>query len=64
MVICVSLPMAINMVIIYLENADIDKAAAIFNSELENLVGIFLSPILILIYFGVSSEEIDLVDVF
>jgi len=64
MIICACLPMAINMVIILSKNADGDEAAAVFNSAVGNLVGIFLSPILILGYLGVSSEDVNLVDVF
>eukprot|EP00546_Thalassionema_frauenfeldii_P021803 CAMPEP_0178905628 /NCGR_PEP_ID=MMETSP0786-20121207/6381_1 /TAXON_ID=186022 /ORGANISM="Thalassionema frauenfeldii, Strain CCMP 1798" /LENGTH=227 /DNA_ID=CAMNT_0020577257 /DNA_START=97 /DNA_END=777 /DNA_ORIENTATION=- len=63
MVICSCLPMAINMVIILCKNADGDEAAAVFNSAVGNLIGIFLSPVLILGYLGVSGD-IDLVDIF
>eukprot|EP00545_Synedropsis_sp_CCMP1620_P007124 CAMPEP_0119009148 /NCGR_PEP_ID=MMETSP1176-20130426/4172_1 /TAXON_ID=265551 /ORGANISM="Synedropsis recta cf, Strain CCMP1620" /LENGTH=429 /DNA_ID=CAMNT_0006961605 /DNA_START=11 /DNA_END=1300 /DNA_ORIENTATION=+ len=63
MVICASLPMAINMVLILTKTADGDEAAAIFNAAFANLVGVFLSPMLILGYLGVNSD-VDIVNVF
>mmetsp|Transcript_10403 Transcript_10403/g.15888 ORF Transcript_10403/g.15888 Transcript_10403/m.15888 type:complete len:418 (+) Transcript_10403:133-1386(+) len=63
MVICSCLPMAINMVIILCKNADGDEAAAVFNSAVGNLIGIFLSPVLILGYLGVSGD-VNLIEVF
>lgn len=63
MLICSCLPMAINVVIILSTSTGGDEAAAIFNSTFGNLVGIFLSPVLILMYIGQDSD-INLVDVF
>jgi sodium/bile acid cotransporter 7 len=63
MVICACLPMAINMVLILTKTADGDEAAAIFNAAFANLVGVFLSPLLILAYLGVSGD-VDIVGVF
>jgi sodium/bile acid cotransporter 7 len=40
-----------------------DEASAIFNAAFGNVVGVFLSPILILGYLGVTSE-INLLEVF
>jgi sodium/bile acid cotransporter 7 len=66
MVICACLPMAINMVQILTKTADGDEAAAIFNAAFSNLAGVFLSPLLILAYLGVSGNdnEVDIVAVF
>jgi solute carrier family 10 (sodium/bile acid cotransporter), member 7 len=55
MVICSCLPMAINMVFILTKTAGGDEAAAILNSSLANLIGIFISPLLILKYLGVTT---------
>lgn len=63
MVVCSCLPMAINVVIVLTASAGGDEAAAIFNTTFGNIVGIFLSPALILGYLG-SSSEIALVDIF
>jgi sodium/bile acid cotransporter 7 len=63
MLVCSCLPMTINCAIILTQTAHGDEASAIFNSALGNLVGIFLSPILILGYLGVSGE-VDIVRVF
>lgn len=63
MVVCSTLPMAINIVVVMTKASDGDEAAAVFNSAFGNFIGVFLSPLLILGYLGVSSS-IDLVDVF
>jgi solute carrier family 10 (sodium/bile acid cotransporter), member 7 len=63
MLICACLPMAINMVFILTKTAGGDEAAAILNSAFANMVGVFLSPLLILGYLGVSGG-VDLVEVF
>ncbi|KAI2491478.1 SBF-like CPA transporter family (DUF4137) [Fragilaria crotonensis] len=64
MVICSCLPMAINMVFILTKSAGGDEAAAILNATFANLIGVFLSPLLILGYLGVSGDGVNLVDVF
>ena len=66
MTICASLPITINMVLVLTKSAGGDEAAAIFNAAFGNLVGIFLSPALILGYLGVSAsgQAIDLGNVF
>ncbi len=63
MIICASLPITINMVLVLTKSAGGDEAAAIFNAAFGNLVGIFLSPALILGYLGVSGQ-VNLGDVF
>ena len=63
MIICASLPIPINVVLVFTKSAGGDEAAAIFNAAFGNLVGIFLSPALILGYLGVSGQ-VNLGDVF
>jgi solute carrier family 10 (sodium/bile acid cotransporter), member 7 len=58
MVICSCLPMAINMVFILTKTAGGDEAAAILNSSIANLIGIFISPLLILKYLGVTTTKV------
>lgn len=64
MVICACLPMAINMVFILTKTAGGDEAAAILNASVGNMVGVFLSPLLILGYLGVAGDDVNLMDVF
>jgi hypothetical protein len=54
LVICACLPMAINMVVILSKTSDGDEATAVFNSAFGNMLGVFLSPVLILAYLGIS----------
>ena len=63
MTICASLPITINMVLVLTKSAGGDEAAAIFNAAFGNMVGIFLSPALILGYLGVRGQ-VDLGQVF
>jgi len=63
MTIAASLPLTINMVLVLTKASGGDEAAAIFNAAFGNLVGVFLSPVLILGYLGVSGE-VDIVNVF
>jgi len=63
MVICACLPLTINMVLVLTKASGGDEAAAVFHAAFGNLCGVFLSPLLILGYLGVSTE-IDLLDVF
>jgi sodium/bile acid cotransporter 7 len=51
------------MVQVLTKSAGGDEAASIFNAAFGNLVGVFLSPALILLYLGVTAE-VDLGDVF
>lgn len=55
MTICASLPITINMVLVLTKSAGGDEASAIFNAAFGNLIGIFLSPALILAYLGVPG---------
>jgi solute carrier family 10 (sodium/bile acid cotransporter), member 7 len=63
MVICGCTPMAINVVHILAKNANADEASAIFNSTFSNIVGILLSPLLILGYLGITGD-VDILNVF
>lgn len=63
MVVCASLPMTINMVLVLTKSSNGEEAAAIFNAAFGNLIGVFLSPILILGYLGVTGD-VDLFEVF
>lgn len=63
MVICTCLPLTINMVLVLTKAGGGDEASAIFNAAFGNLVGVFLSPLLILMYLGVTGD-VDLGDVF
>jgi len=50
-----SVPITVNMVLVLTQSSNGDEAAAIFNAAFGNLVGVFLSPALILMYLGVSG---------
>jgi solute carrier family 10 (sodium/bile acid cotransporter), member 7 len=63
MVVCASMPMAINTVIVLTKAGDGDEAAAVFNAAAGNMLGVFLSPVLILGYLGIKGQ-VDLVQVF
>ncbi|CAJ1945100.1 unnamed protein product [Cylindrotheca closterium] len=63
MVVCASLPLTINMCLVLTKSAGGDEASAIFNAAFGNMLGVFLSPILILAYLGVSGD-VDLFSVF
>ena len=56
MVVCASLPMTISSVAVLTKISGGDEAAAIFNSACSNLVAVFLSPTLILLYVGVTGD--------
>jgi len=55
-VICSCLPMTVNMVMVLTYNSGGDEPLATINSAVGNLLGIFLSPMLILGYLGVSGD--------
>jgi len=61
--------MTINTVVVLTRAADGDDAAAVFNAVFASLIGVFLSPVLIFGYLGVSTKAVatgglDLVSVF
>ncbi|KAL7578957.1 hypothetical protein ACA910_006925 [Epithemia clementina (nom. ined.)] len=63
MVIASCMPMAINVVHVLTEAAGGDEPLAIINSAGGNMIGVFLSPALILGYLGVTGET-QMTDVF
>ena len=63
MVISACVPITINMVLVLTTSSNGDEAAAVFNAAFGNLVGVFLSPALILMYLGVQGA-VDLGTVF
>ena len=63
LVVCACLPVTISMILVLTKTAGGDEASAIFNAACGNLVGVFLSPVLILGYLGVTGD-IALFDVF
>ena len=56
MIVCSCLPMAINTVIVITKSSHGDDAAAIFNCAFANLIGVVISPFLILLFIGMSSQ--------
>lgn len=65
MVIGASVPITVNMVMVLTQSANGDEAAAIFNAAFGNMMGVFLSPALILLYLGVQGGgSLDLAKVF
>ena len=63
MMICACMPITVTMVIVMTKSADGDGAAAIFNAALGSLLGVFVSPALIIHYTGLHGS-VDLVAVF
>jgi len=59
MVICSCLPPTTTSVVVLSKSSGGNEAAAIFNAAFGNMLGVFLSPVLILTYVGVSGS-IDL----
>ena len=57
------LPMTINMVIVLTKSSNGDEASAVFNAAAGNLMGVFLTPVLVLMYLG-ESEGINMGQVF
>ena len=55
MLICSCLPLAINAVLVISSACGGDDAAALFNVAVGNLLGVVLSPLLILFYLGVRG---------
>ena len=56
LVVCSTLPMAINLVIVLTKVSVGDEAASIVNPVLGNFIGIALSPLLILGYLGDKGD--------
>jgi len=63
MVICACLPMTINMVLVMTKSAGGDEAAAVFNAAFGNMLGVFVTPLLILMYLG-QEGSVDIEKVF
>jgi sodium/bile acid cotransporter 7 len=63
MVVAACLPMTINMVLVLTKAGGGDESLAIVNAAAGNLLGVFVSPVLILGYLGVTGD-IDLLTVF
>merc|ERR1719491_1803943 len=63
MVICACMPITVTMVIVLTKSANGDEAAAILNAALGSLLGVFVSPLLLLGYIGVKAD-INLMHVF
>ncbi len=55
LVVTACLPMTVNMVIVQTRAAGGDAACALLNATLGNLLGVFLTPALILMFLGVSG---------
>ena len=62
MAICGSLPVTVNMAIVFAEVAGSDVAAAVFTTAVSNMSGIFISPLLIVGYLG--GTYVSLYEVF
>jgi solute carrier family 10 (sodium/bile acid cotransporter), member 7 len=58
------LPMSINAVIVMTQASHGDEAAAIFHTAFSNITGIFLSPVLIVLYLPSITVNVDLLEVF
>ena len=56
MTLCGSLPMTVNSAYVLTKCADGDEAAALFNSILGNMLGIFVSPLLLFLYIQVQGN--------
>lgn len=61
--ICGSLPVTTNMSIVFTKTAGGNEAAAVFNTAVSNIIGVFLSPILIRAYVG-KTGDIALLTIF
>eukprot|EP01083_Nonionella_stella_P252803 870610_1 len=56
MIICSCVPITVNMVLVLTKSSKGDEASAIFNAAFGNLLGVFISPLLILMYLGQQSS--------
>lgn len=55
-VVCACLPMTVNMVIVLTKSGGGDEATALLNASVGNLLGVFITPALILGLLGQSSD--------
>ena len=60
MVICACLPMTISSVTVMTKASKGDEGAAVFNCAFGNFLGVFVSPLLIFVFVGAKSGELDL----
>ena len=63
MMICSCVPITVNMVLVLTKSSKGDEASAIFNAAFGNMLGVFVSPLLILMYLG-QNASVDLGTVF
>jgi len=63
MMIGVCVPITINTVLVLTKSSNGDEAAALFNAVFGNLLGVFISPLLILLYLG-QNVSVNIGDVF
>jgi len=56
LVIAASLPMTVNMVIVLTKSSGGDEACALLNASLGSLIGVFITPALILLFLGKESK--------
>ena len=56
MVVAASLPMTVNMVIVLTKSSGGNEACALLNASLGNLLGVFVTPALILLFLGKDSD--------
>lgn len=56
LVIAASLPMTVNMVIVLTRASGGDEACALLNASLGSLVGVFITPALLLLFLGKDSD--------
>jgi solute carrier family 10 (sodium/bile acid cotransporter), member 7 len=54
---CGCLPVTVNMAIVLSEAAGADRAAAVFITVASNLSGVFISPLLIVMYLGTANNN-------
>jgi solute carrier family 10 (sodium/bile acid cotransporter), member 7 len=63
LVVCASLSMTINMVFVLTKSSGGDEASAVFHAAAGNMIGVFLTPTLILGYLGVNGS-VDIGEIF
>lgn len=55
MVLCSCLPLTVSMVFVLTKSAEGDEALAVFHAAVGNILGVFVSPVLITVYLGVRE---------